>query len=102
MPEDKSLKSAYELAMERLRAQDRARGEKVLPLNEAQKREIARLREEARAKLAELEIMHRKNLAGAAGDAEKLREIEEHFRIDRQRIEASLESRIAKIKGRRG
>ena len=98
MPKDKPLKSAVELAMERLAAQDERRGERHRPLSEAQKREIAALREEARAKLAEIEIMHNKTLAAAAGDPDKLAEAEEHYRIDRERIESSLESKIARVR----
>ncbi len=98
MAKDKPLKSAFELAMERLESQDRERGERHRPLTEAQKHEIAGLREEARAKLAEVEIMHKKALAAAAADPDKLAEAEEDYRIDRERIESSLESKIARIK----
>jgi hypothetical protein len=99
MPDDAPLKSAYEIAMERLRAKDRENGvPERKPLTSAQKKEIARLRKEAKAKLAELEIMHRKDLESEQGDPEKLRKIEEHFEIDRGRIESALKSDIAKIK----
>lgn len=103
MPEDDApLKSAYEIAMERLRAEDREAGiEDSKPLTAAQKDEIARLRQEAKAKLAELEIMRRDNLQGAAGDPEKIAEVEEHFRIDRGRVESSLEEAIAEVKSQR-
>jgi hypothetical protein len=99
MPDDTPLKSAYDIAMERLRAKDREDGvPERKPLTGAQKREIARLRKEAEAKLAELEIMHRKDLESEQGDPEKLKKIEEHFEIDRGRIESALESAIAKVK----
>lgn len=97
--DDAPLKSAYEIALERLRKQDRAAGV-VEPkrLTPAQKKEIARLRQEARAKIAELEIMRRDQLAAARGDPEKSAEIEEHFAVDRRRVESALESAIARVK----
>lgn len=99
MAQDKPLKSAYELAMERLRAKDRREGvEADRPLTGAQKEEIASLRREAKAKLAELEILHKKNLAGARGDPAEIQKLEEAYRTDRARIEDRLETKIAKVR----
>lgn len=98
MAEDKPLKSAYELAMERLRAQDREHGVEEVVLSEEQKREIARLRQAAKAKLAELEILHRDAVAAAAGDPEKLRELEQEHAADRGRVESRLETAVARVK----
>jgi hypothetical protein len=93
------LKSAYELAMERLQAEDRKAGrEERKPLSSDQKKEIQRLRQEARAKIAELEIMLRDQLAAAQGDPAKIAEVEEHFSIDKRRIESSLDQAIAEVK----
>jgi hypothetical protein len=103
MPEDDSLKSAYELAMERLRAQDREDGiEEDRPLSKEQKQEIARIRQEAKAKLAELEILHEDAVTAAGGDPEKLQKVEETYRIDRERVESRMESAIARVKRGRG
>jgi hypothetical protein len=99
MPEDEPLKSAYELAMERLRAEDREAGvEEPKPLTDDQKEEIARLRQEAKAKLAELEILHRDAVTAAGEDAEKLLKVEEQHRIDRERVESRLESAVARVR----
>ncbi len=99
MAKDGSLKSSFEIAMDRLREKDRAEGiAESKPLTEDQKRRIAELREEARAKLAEIEILRRKDLAEAAGDPEKLREVETKRSIDRERIESRLEAAIAKVR----
>jgi len=99
MPKDKPLKSAFDLAMERLRAKDREQGvPEPKPLTAGQKKKIANLRKEARAKLAEVEIMHQKNLASEPGDPEKIKELEEHLEIDHRRIESALASAIAKVK----
>ena len=98
MSKENKLKSAYELAMERLQADDKKQGvERSTPLTSRQKKEITRLRQEAKAKLAELEILHGKNLAGAQ-DPEKLIEIEKHYQVDRERVESALESKIAKVR----
>ena len=99
MAADKPLKSAYELAMERLRAKDRQAGvDEARPLDASQKRKIAKLRRVAEAKLAELKTLHRGNVESVAGDPEKLARIEDHHRIDCRRIETRLESAIAGVK----
>lgn len=99
MSDEKPLKSSYELALERLRSQDKEQGvEEPASLTPKQKREIARLRDEARAKLAELEILHRKDVTAAGGDPAKLEELEKHYRIDRSRVESGLESSIARVR----
>ena len=99
---DEPLKSAYELAMERLRAKDKEAGvEETRPLSEGQKQEIARLRQEAQAKLAELEILHRKAAAALRYDPAKpdaASTLEEQYRTDRARVDSRLESAIAKVK----
>jgi len=98
MPDD-GLKSAYELAMERLQAEDREAGiEKPRPLTAEQKEQIARVRQEHKAKFAELEILHKDQVAAAAGEPTKLHELEEHYKIDRDRADSSLESAISAIK----
>jgi hypothetical protein len=96
---DKPLKSAYELAMERLKAKDRDEGvETAGPLSAKQKGRITELRQEAQAKLAELEILHKKNLAGIRGDPDEVKKVEDHYRTDRSRVESRLESAIARAK----
>ena len=100
MAKEEPLKSAYELAMERLRAKDRDAGvDEPLRLTDDQKETIAELRQTAKAKLAEIEIMHRNQMATAvAGDPEEIAKIEERFRVDRGRVESKLESDIALVK----
>ena len=94
---DKPLKSAFDLAMDRLKARDLAEGvEEAKPLTKAQKERIAQLRTEAQAKLAELEILHRKNVAGTS-DPAVLAKIEENYAIDRARAESRREDEIAKV-----
>ncbi len=99
MKQEPPLKSAFELAMERLRSEDQKQGIKESkPLSAAQKEEITRLRTEAGAKLAELEILKRKDLGATGGDPEKLADVERKFQIDRERTEAKLESGIARVR----
>ncbi|HZN54035.1 MAG TPA: hypothetical protein VFB67_01825 [Candidatus Polarisedimenticolaceae bacterium] len=98
MKKDEPLKSAYDLAMERLRAKDKAEGvEERSPLSDAQKRRIAELRSEAKAKLAELEILHRKSLKEAK-DAEATAKLEENYATDRGRVESRLADAIERAR----
>ena len=99
MSTEKPLKSSYELAMERLAAKDREAGVKpAAPLTADQKKRIAVVRQEEQAKLAEIEILHRKDVLAAGADADKLAEIERKHQIDRERIESRAESAIAEIR----
>ena len=99
MSDEAPLKSAYELAMERLQAEDRESGkEPTAPLTEEQKAMIAQLRSQAQAKRAEAEILHKKDMAAAAADPEKLTELEQNYETDLRRIESSLESAIARVR----
>lgn len=97
---DAPPKSAYELAMERLTAEDREKGIEMRPLSDAQKQEIAALRQKAKAGLAELEILRTKSISEAGGDPKTLAEIDEHYEVDRSRIESRLEDDVARIKAR--
>jgi hypothetical protein len=100
MADSGRLKSAYELAMERLRAKDREAGvAETVPLTEEQKTRIAELRAEAKAKIAEIEILRKKSLAEVGGDPEKVREIDDRYRVDRDRVERKLDSDVARIRG---
>lgn len=93
------LKSAFELAMERLRSADRDAGiEEDAPLSEAQKAEIAALRQDARAKLAELEVLRADRRHEAGEEVEQRRQAEERYQIDRRRIESALESAVARVR----
>ncbi len=91
-------KSAYELAMERLRKKDADAGIVETPLTDEQKAEIADVRSRAEARIAELKILHASKAAGlfdpaerAAADAELRREIE--------RVTEDRERKIARIRG---
>jgi len=91
------LKSAYELAMERLRKSDRDAGIETAPPTEEQKAAIAEIRNYYQAKIAEQEVLHQSRLAGTPDPAERLT-IEEQWRRDRERMNDERESKIAKIR----
>jgi hypothetical protein len=90
-------KSAWELAMERFRKQDAEQGTKEQALTPDQKAAIEDCRRAHKAKVAELEIMHRSRLA-AAGDAESREKIEEAYRRDLERAAEDRDRVIARIR----
>ncbi len=94
---DEKLKSAYELAMERLRDKDTDEGTAARPLTDALKAAIAEARRVCTAKLAELEILHRSKLAGIS-DPEARGALEETYRRDVQRVTNERDSKIAKLR----
>ena len=98
MSEDDAPKSAYELAMERLRKQDAESGAESRPLTDAQRSAIAEVRNFYEAKAAEVEVLHQSALRRAA-DQDALALLEEHYRRDRERLNSERENKIAKIRG---
>ncbi len=97
MTDDGAPKSAYELAMARLRKKDADEGVVDRPLTDDQRAAIAEARRVAEARLAEREIMHRSQLARAA-DPEALERLEEEYRRDRERITSERERKIEEIR----
>ena len=96
MSEDEP-KSAYELAMERLRNKDVEQGIEERSLTEEQKAAIAEAQRTCRAKLAELEIMHKSKVAGIQ-DAEALEALQRNYRRDVERATGDRDRAIAKIR----
>ena len=95
------LKSAYELAMEKLARKDRESNREAAStgkLNAAQKERIAEIRREVRAKLAELEILFKSERRAARGDPERIEKIEETYRRDRDRLLSRQEERINEVR----
>ena len=96
---DKPLKSAYELAMDKLRARDKEKGvEETKSLTEEQKARIAEVRSQAKAKLAEIEILWQSKRRGLAHDPEGLEKAEQEYVADRARVEQRAETEIAGIR----
>jgi LPS O-antigen subunit length determinant protein (WzzB/FepE family) len=96
MPEDR-LKSALEIAMERLRRMDEAEGTTLRPLTEEQKTAIAEVRTFYEAKLAEQEVLHRSALARTVDPAER-DALEDSYRRERERLIAERDAKIERIR----
>ena len=94
---DGAPKSAYELAMEKLKRQDEAAGVESVELSPAQIEEIAEARRAWEARVAECRILHRSAVAGAA-DAQALEEIEANHRRDLARFATDRDRRIERIR----
>ena len=89
------MKTAYELAMERLR--------KDVPtkkLNQAQKKELAEWDSKYAAKIAEREIALKDEIAraGAAGDFEKVGKLQEQWVAERKKLQVELEEKKEQVR----
>lgn len=90
------MKSAYQLALERLEAQgvEKPRGE---ALTEATKQALAAARKLTEAKIAELEILHRDQMAKLT-DPLKREEQEEFYLREHETLTREGEARVDRIK----
>jgi len=91
------MKTAYELAMERLKKQDEAAGIESKPITDAQKAQIAEIRNFYEAKLAEAEVMHRSKLAAIFDPAER-ETFEKEYRRERERLSDERERKVARVR----
>ena len=97
MSEDDEPRSAFELAMERLRKQDAESGAESRPLTDEQRTAIAEVRNFYEAKAAEVEVLHQSSLGRAVEpDARAL--IEEQYRRDRERLNSERDRKIVGIR----
>ena len=89
------MKSAYELAMERLNKTAPA-----IKLTAAQKREIAELESRCKAAIAAREIALRDETAkaAAAGEFEKVEQLQQQLVTDRRKLLAGLEDKKAAVR----
>jgi hypothetical protein len=97
MSEDDGPKSAYEVAMARLKKQDADTGTAEAPLTAAQRAEIAEVRQVYAARRAQAEIMLNASRA-AAHDVETLGRLNEEFRRDTDRLTRELDEKVAAIR----
>jgi hypothetical protein len=95
-PGDKP-KTAFELAMERLNAEDKEAGTKETPLRPKQKEDIAEARRVASSRLAEREILFRDAMRKTP-DPETRAKAEAEYQIDRQRIHDDCDRAIEGIR----
>lgn len=91
-------KSAYELAMERLREKDG--GSSQRSLRDDQKQRIAELRKEYQARRAEHELTLKSAVDKAVerSDMEKLQKLDEDDRRERARLDEQEEAAVQRIR----
>lgn len=87
------MKSAYELAMERL-----SKTAPSVKLSDAQKKEIAELESQYGAKIAAREIALKAEIANAADDMEKENALREQLATDRKKLQAELEEKKERVR----
>jgi hypothetical protein len=89
------MKSAYELAMERL-----AKSSPPVKLTAAQKRDLAELDSRYAARIAERELTLNDEIAkaAAAGDFENEEKLRQHLQLDRKRLHAELEEKKEQVR----
>lgn len=89
------MKSAYELAMERLN-----KTSPTVKLTDQQKKELAEIDSKYAAKLAERELFLKDEMTKAAekGDAEAFEQLQKQWASDRKTIEAEKEEKKEKLR----
>jgi hypothetical protein len=90
-------KSAYELAMERLKKRDADAGIESRPTTDAQKAAIAEIRNFYEAKLAEAQVLHESNRRKAT-DLASLEAIEQEYRRHRERLTSERDRKVEKAR----
>ena len=96
---DDGPKSAFEVAMERLRQKDKEGGVVERPLSDEQRAAIAEARSVYDAKVAEREILHRDALRKAKSH-EKVTKLSNELTQDRDRVVRDRDRKIAEIRER--
>jgi hypothetical protein len=89
------MKSAYELAMERL-----AKGAPIVSLTDDQKKELAEIDSTFRAKIAEKEVFLKDQIAKAqsAGKFEEVESLQKQLTIEIRRLQEDCEAKKEKLR----
>lgn len=97
---DEEPKSAWEIALEKLKAQDQS---DIIPLTTEQKAQIAEIRSRFRAKVAEVELRHqsRRKEAETRGATDEIEKIEQQLIREKERLAAEEEALARKVRERR-
>jgi hypothetical protein len=90
------MKTAYELAMERLN-----KSAPTVKLSAAQKKELADLDAKYAAKIAEREIALNAEIAKTAGDFETEQALREQLVFDRKKLQTELDDKKEAVRSRR-
>jgi hypothetical protein len=99
MPDD-APKSAYELAMERLRRKDAESGVEALLLTEEQREEIAEIKRVYSAKIAQADILHKSKLL-SVWEPEERAKLEQGHRRELERFKEEQERKLQAVRDRR-
>jgi len=97
MADDTRLKSSFELAMERLRQKDAETGVTTRALSDAEKAEIAEIRNLYEAKIAEAQVMLLSNLQKTMDPASR-ETLEAGFRAEKERLTRERDRKVEKIR----
>jgi hypothetical protein len=95
--EDEAPKSAYELAMARLKKKDQEAGIEERPLTDEQRTAITEARKVSEARFAEREIMYRSQLTRVVDPAAR-EQLDEEYRRDREGIASDRDRKIEEIR----
>lgn len=91
------MKSAYELAMERLE-KEKPSGP---PMSDEQKKAIAEINEKYEAKIAQAKIMANQELISAQGDYQVAEQIQARLRNDIQKLEEEREYKKQQVRDKK-
>ena len=94
---DQPPKSAYEIAMERLRQKDVEDGIERRPPTEQQKTAMTEVRSFYEAKLAQEDVMHKSALLRTV-DPEARASLQEEYQRSRARLLSERDTKIARIR----
>jgi hypothetical protein len=97
MADDTRLKSSFELAMERLRQKDAETGVTTRTLTDAEKAQIAEVRNLYEARIAEAQVMHQSRLQKMPDPAGR-EALENEFRVERERLTRERDRKVEKIR----
>jgi cell division septum initiation protein DivIVA len=97
MSDEDAPRSAYEVAMERLRKKDAESGTEVTPLTDEQRAAIAEARNFYEAKAAEREVLHQSTMRRTA-DPEAREGFDAQYRRDRERLASDRDAKIERIR----
>lgn len=97
MNDDKPLKSALELAMERLAKKDADAGIAAKPITDAQKAAIAEARNFYEAKIAELEVLHQSKVNATFDPAER-DTLDQQYRRERDHLVTERDNKISRLR----
>ena len=97
MTDDTGPKTAYEVAMERLRQKDADAGIERQVVTAEQKAAIAEIRNLYEGKLAQLEVAHEGQMRSLFDPAER-EAVDAQYRRDRERLNAERDAKVAKAR----